>query len=102
MGVGGSCHRHRARDRDCTTRAYLLAREPGWAQIADLGADRAFDRRRGGWAGGSLFLYTCSMSSARILPLIDDRTLSFRIPLRHGQHPELLRPHAERDQCASA
>ena len=31
---------HRARDRDYTTRAYVVAREPGWAHFARLGANR--------------------------------------------------------------
>ena len=35
-GRRGSCHWHRARDRDYTARAYMLAREPGWAHFARL------------------------------------------------------------------
>ena len=52
MGVAGRSHRHRARDRAYTTRAYMLAREPGWAQIARLGADRTGGRGLGGGSGG--------------------------------------------------
>ena len=43
---------HRARDRDYTARAYMLAREPGWAQNAGLGADRTGGRGLVGESGG--------------------------------------------------
>ena len=43
---------HRARDRDCTARAYMLTREPGRAQIARLVANRTGGRGLVGGSGG--------------------------------------------------
>ena len=47
-GRRGSFHRHRTRNRDGTTHAYAVAREPGWARFPRLGVGRTGSRGGGG------------------------------------------------------
>ena len=84
MGVAGRSHRHRARDRAYTTRAYMLAREPGWAQIARLGADRTGGRGLGGGSGGES-VWGWGSGLATVQP-------GFRPPLATQGHLLLLPP----------
>ena len=96
MGVAGRSHRHRARDRAYTTRAYMLAREPGWAQIARLGADRTGGRGLGGGSGGES-VWGWGSGSTPALARIQHHAVPKQAHLRARSLPA-SRPSAARQQ----